>query len=144
MKFKFLVSQTTTIDPQIIIDLINLKLKDKKYRVQSITHNSVIFRDNPWAFRWRHQAIRRLDGGAFKINVSENSATVSLNYYLNMWPLALTLVAAVIIPSVCAKEYGASVFFLCFFSIAIVYQCLISKGVAREMLAEILNKNEMN
>jgi hypothetical protein len=106
MKVNCKVSQSTTIDPKIIIGRIQLKLQDKRYDILEVTGNSVKFYDDPWVLRWRHQQVRTLDGGSFKID----NKLVILNYYLNLWP-PLIGVSIPIIGTLLAGAYEGTIFF---------------------------------
>lgn len=136
MKLKFSISQTTRLDPQIINGLILLKLKDEKYTVSDVTRNSVKFYDNPWKLVWKE--IKRLDGGKFEINPIDNSVLVSFNYYLSLiLPIIILIIVSTIL--IIQGQYYAPLFFLSFYTMVLVFYAMILKGVATEMLTEILN-----
>jgi hypothetical protein len=139
MKLRFQVSQSTNLTIPIIIENVLFKLNGNKYRIQEVTDDSVTFDDNPWTLRWSHEAIKRLDGGRFKINVSDSSITVSLHYYLNLlpWLIAVTILEFYTIND---RVYEDSIFLVLFFFIIVIIQTLVSRGVAKSMLSEILNE----
>lgn len=137
MKIKFRVSQNTTLDPKVINSLILLKLKDKKYDVLEVTDNSVKFYDNPWVLRWNFQQVRRLDGGSFNINVSNNTILVTLHFYLNLFPVLIG-VSIPVIGTIVNGAYEGTIFFVVFIIVALFIQTIISKSVARDMLMAIL------
>ena len=138
MKIKFQASLTTNLEPSIIIERVLALLKYTKYKVREVVDGQVIFSDNPWAFRLRPYAIGRLDGGIFKISVSNNGTSLTLNSYLNILPAAFTWVAGLTLPIILAKAYWASILFLLFYSITFIFQILRSKDLTREMIREIL------
>jgi len=143
MKMKFHVSQITTLDPKIINGLILLKLRDRKYDVLEATDNGVKFYDNPWVLRWNFQQVRRLDGGIFKIDTSNNCTSVILNYHLSLWQ-PLIAVSIPVIGAIIEGAYEGTIFFVIFLTIALFIQTIISKSVARDMLMAILNEDVMN
>jgi hypothetical protein len=139
MKLKYQISQTTDLEPQIIIERIRLKLEYKKYSVVDVTDSSIKFKERPWALMWNFEAVRRLDGGRFEIGVSGNGMSVNLLYYLNILPPLLALTALEFF-TISDGVYEGSIFFVSFFFITGIIQTIISKGVAKEMLREILNE----
>jgi hypothetical protein len=138
IKLRFKVSQSTILEPPIVIERIHLKLNDKKYNVIEVTDNTVIFKERPWVLMWNFQAARRLDGGHFEIDLSNNGQSVSLNYYINLLPL-LVAITLLEIFTIRDRIYDASIFFGVFFLIAGFIQTIVVRGVARQMLREILD-----
>jgi hypothetical protein len=143
IKLTLQVSQSTILEPPIVIDRILLKLKGKKYNVIEVTDNSVKFKERPWVLMWNFQAARRLDGGSFKIDVSDNGISVSLHYYLNLLPLFVA-VAILEIATIYNGAYEGSIFFAVFFLIGGIIQIITSRGVAKGMIKEIINYEVVN
>jgi hypothetical protein len=140
MKIKFQVSQTTNLEPSIIIDRILILLKDKKYRIQEVTDNSITFDDDPWVLRWNFQQIRRLDGGRFEICASDGSKSVSFKCYLDILQ-TLLLLSAILIFLIVQWDYTGLLFLGLFILIVGSIQITTSKDVAREMVREILSED---
>jgi hypothetical protein len=138
IKLRFQVSQSTNHEPPIIIDSILLKLKDKKYNVIDVTDSSVKFKERPWVIMSNFRATMRLDGGRFEIGVSDNGMLVSLHYYYNLLTILLALTILEIF-TISDGVYEGSIFFALFFFISSIIQIVISKGVAKRMLSEIVN-----
>jgi hypothetical protein len=143
LKMKFLVSQITSVAPQIINGLIQIKLRDKKYDILEVTDNSVKFYDNPWVLRWRSEQVRRLDEGVFTIDTTDNNTSVNLHYHLNLLQPLIGISIPVIGTIIIGAYYG-TVFFISFIIIALCVQSIISRNVAKDMLIAILNEDIMN
>ncbi|MDF2432154.1 MAG: hypothetical protein JWP44_1785 [Mucilaginibacter sp.] len=131
------VTQSTSLDPSIIIDRIKANLDKEDYRVLKVTNNSVQFDDSPWKLMWNFQAVRRFDGGKFEINVQDNLSTVTLSYYRSLIAPVIIL-AAISVGLIKDGEYYAPLGFLSFYLIAITFNMFTLKGIAQEMLAEII------
>jgi hypothetical protein len=143
MKLKFQVSQSTDLQPPVIIERILLKLRDYTYSVIDVADNSVSFKERPWRLMSNIQAARRLDGGQFEIEVSNNRISLCLHYYLDLLPLLL-LVAALEIVTIYNGVYEGTIFFAVFFFIAGLIQIAVSKGAANGMLKEILGEGVLD
>ena len=137
MKLKFKISQTTDLAPEIIIDRIKAELDQNKYRVLSVTNNSVKFDESPWKLMWNFQAVRRLDGGKFDVSLQDNLTSVTFNYYLSLiTPIMILIVIS--IGLITNGEYYAPLFFLLFYVVAVTFQVITLKDVANEVLSEII------
>ena len=137
MKLKFKISQTTDLAPEIIIDRIKAELDKNKYRVLSVTNNSVKFDESPWKLMWNFQAVRRLDGGEFKVSLQDNLTSVSFSYYLSLIAPIIILIA-ISIGLITNGEYYAPLFFLLFYAVAVTFQVITLKDVANEVLSEVM------
>ncbi len=134
---KYNVSRSTDLEPAIIIENIILKLNAEKYRITSMTKNSVTF-DNWTPLSWsRIKGFRIMDGGEFEINASDNGVVVSFNYHLNTFPY-LFLLIAVIITSIFERNYDGLGYLLLFYIIAGFIQNFVTKYVGKEMLSTIV------
>ncbi|MBB6110645.1 hypothetical protein [Mucilaginibacter lappiensis] len=137
MKLKFKISQTTSLAPEIIIDRIKAELDQNKYRVLNITNNSVKFDESPWKLMWNFEAMRRLDGGKFDVNLQDNLTSVTFSYYRSLiGPLIILTVIS--IGLIRDGEYYAPLGFLLFYVIALTFNAFTLKDVANEMLNDIL------
>ena len=141
MKLRFQASQNSALEPSAVIERIVSLLKDKEYQVKEVTDTSIIFSDNPWALRWSHQNLRRLDGGRFKIEVLSSGTLVSLATYWNLLPFLLIFVALITIPAIFAHDYLPAIIFSLFFTIAFALQRVASNDATREMLKNALDEN---
>ena len=90
--------------------------------------------------RWNFQQVRRLDGGSFNINISNNAILVTLHFYLNLFP-ALIGVSIPVIGTIIEGAYEGTIFFVIFIIVALFIQTIISKSVARDMLMAILSED---
>jgi hypothetical protein len=134
---KYHVSRSTDLEPAIIIEKIILKLNAEKYRITSMTKNSVTF-DNWKVQNWLGRKVFRImDGGEFEINTSDNGVVVSFNYHLNTFPY-LFILCGVIVISICQNNYDGIGFLLAFLIIAGVIQNMFTKYAGKEMLSVIL------
>lgn len=137
MKLKFKISQTTDLAPEIIIDRIKAELDQNKYRVLSVTNNSVKFDESPWKLMWNFQAVRRLDGGEFEVSLQDNLTSVTFGYYRSLIA-PIIIIIAISIGLIKDGEYYAPLFFLLFYVIALTFNTVTLKGVANEMLCEVM------
>ena len=137
MRLKFHVTQTINVEPSVLIDRILLKLKLVKYEIEEVNDNCVLFNDNPWILRWRHEAIKRLDGGKFEINISQDITSVTLHYYLKLLPWLLSLVFMEFI-TISNRAYEGALFFAIGFPVLMIIQLITARGIAKRMLGEIL------
>ncbi|NHA04652.1 hypothetical protein G7092_12635 [Mucilaginibacter sp. HC2] len=137
MKLKFKISQTTSLAPEIIIDRIKVELDQNKYRVLNITNNSVKFDESPWKLMWNFEAMRRLDGGKFDVNLQDNLTSVTFSYYRSL--IAPIIILTVISISLIKDgEYYAPLGFFLFYVITLTFNAFTLKNVANEMLNNIL------
>ncbi len=136
MKLKYKISQPTNLDGKIIIDTIIAKLEHNKYRILSVGYDSVNFDESPWKLMWNFQAVRRLEGGRFEVDILGKDTSVSLKYYINLLP-QLFVIAALTIGLVANGEYYAPIFFFLFYFVAIMIQTVTLKEVATELLTKI-------
>jgi hypothetical protein len=141
MKLKFHISQITDLDPQIIKDLILLKLNDIEYTTLEVSNASIRFYDNPWVLLRRPQWRKRLDGGSFDIKVSGNKTSVILNYYFNILPLFIVIVLFVMLvfPIINYKEDFSACLGSCCITIGFI-KTFNSKYTAKAMLSSILSE----
>jgi hypothetical protein len=137
MKIKFKVKQSTSLAPAVIIGRIVSKLDEGKYRVNDVTVSSVEFDEEPVKLMWNFEAAKRLDGGRFEINSSNNEALITFTWYSNLLTPAL-IIAALSIFAINHGDYYAPLFFVTFFTIAIGISMLMKHSIARSMLSEIL------
>ncbi|SDD94947.1 hypothetical protein SAMN05216464_103131 [Mucilaginibacter pineti] len=137
MKLKFKISQSTDLAPRVIVDRINAKLEKEDYRIINITTDLVEFDESMWKLMSRSKAMTRLDGGTFEINLQDNLASVTFSYYLSLIaPIAV--LTAISVCLIINGEYYAPLFFISFYIIAITIHAAILKGVANDMLNEII------
>ena len=138
MKLKFHISSKSNLEPPVIIDRIMSGLKQKDYVAKIATSNKVTFTDDPWQALWNFDAVRRLDGGTFMINISDNNTTIiSLEYYRTII-IQLVIFAAII---VFLLFYGSNMMVLLgilFYLVAIGIQGLVLTMIARNLLEDIL------
>jgi len=138
MKLAFKVSQSTNLDYNTIKNNALSVLELKKYRLVKITDNSVQFDESPWKLMWNFEAMKRFDAGEFQINVADGQGSVTLSYYVKL-TTPLIAVAIISIFPITDGDYYAPLFFLTFFAVSIAINCLILKGIAAEMLNQVLS-----
>lgn len=138
IKLWFRVSRCTVLEPAQIIKNILLLLDERRYNVIGATDDSITFKERPWVLMWNFQAVRRLDGGYFKIDLIDKEQPVTLNYYFNVFPFVIAF-AAMEILTVCNGFYDGTLFFAIGFPVICVIHGFVIKGIAKEMLREILN-----
>lgn len=137
MKIKLKTSQSTKLSNRTIIDRIISELNNSNYRILNTTNDIVEFDDSPWKLMWNFQAARRFDGGKFEISLRDNLTLVSFTYYRSLiWPVIILIVLSIIL--IAQGEYHAPLFFLAFYIFAIGINMITLKGIAEDMLTEII------
>jgi len=137
MKLKFKISRATNLNPQIVIDRITKKLDNDNYRILNVTDDTVEFDESPWKIMWNFQAARRLDGGKFEIHESDNLFSITFSYYRSLIAPVVILIA-ISVGLIIEEQYYAPLFFLAFYVIILGFNMITLRGVAEEMLDEIV------
>jgi hypothetical protein len=132
------VSQSTTLEPAAIIKNTLQLLDSRNYNIVDESDNMIAFKERPWVLMWNFQAVRRLDGGYFRIGIVDKEQSVTLNYYFNILPFVIAFTAMEIF-TISDGLYDGTLFFAIGFPIICGIQILFSKGVARGVLREILS-----
>jgi hypothetical protein len=139
LKLNFHISQETNLSNSVIFDRIITELKNKKYRVLSVTLDTVTFDDNPWRLRWNFDPAQ-VDGGVFEVHAFDDKQIVSLNYYFDFLSV-LGIIILMVIGAISEKFYEAIIFIISFYTITCIIELLRQKSKARALLTHILNED---
>jgi len=139
-KISFETSQITDLATELVIFNIRSKLREGGYEILTLPDKSLSFKFPPFKFVWNFEAPYILDGGVFKISLTEQGTVVTLSYFINMlYPL---LVFSVFITGIIIEgEYWAILFFGVIIFVASVFQYFTTKNVGKKLLSSILTEN---
>jgi hypothetical protein len=138
MNLKYQVSQTTHLEPGVVLGLIMLKLKDKNYRVISSANNSVVFDDGKKMIRSNIEAFGRFTNGKVEIRTSEKENLLVFSFKVAVWFPSLIVLGALIFGVINSIYIFPLVAFLVF-GLQEFVRIGILKGNAEEILKEILS-----
>lgn len=142
LKLKFTVSRNTDFDNLLIRRRIKDKLTSKNYVILESNNNCIRFGRHAFEFVWNYQAPYILDGGKFQIDkLSEDKTVVSLSYFINTFYSFLKL-SIIIIAVLIQGEHIIIWFFILFFTIASIFQYFTTKSVGKNLLNDILTKED--
>lgn len=96
MNLKYQVSQTSHLEPGVVLGLIMLKLKDKNYRVISSANNCVLFDDERKMIQSNIEAFGRFTNGKIEIKVLEKENLLVFSFKVAVWFPSLMVLAALI------------------------------------------------
>ena len=139
-KLKFKTSQTTNLNTSVIINKILTELRDKKYEIQEVTTESVVFKWNQFRLVPNYKAGYILDGGNFEIIKSDQETVVVLSYFINIL-YSLIIIAALITFVILQGEYFGIFFFGIFYLIAASFQYTMTKNAGIELLRNIFTED---
>lgn len=136
-KLKFQTSQITHLPALDISEKIIKKLKDKKYEIEEVSDQNIIFGRPLFELVWNFEAPYILDGGDFEITKSEKGTTIILNYFIKtFYPILIfTLLMTFML---IREEYFGLLFFAIFFLITGTIQFFTTQNVGKELLKDII------
>jgi hypothetical protein len=86
MKIKFQVSETSLLEPQVLIDKMLLVLKKQNYIIENTTSNIISFRDDNWEMRSKNAVFRKVDKGVFEVAPTNEGSLIKYIYYVSFLP----------------------------------------------------------
>ncbi|WP_131535596.1 hypothetical protein [Pedobacter nototheniae] len=87
MRIKKTISAESKIKVSLLMDRINLRLKEQGYIITGITSNSLSFKDDNWEIRSKDKIFKKVDKGEFELFESNDDfqSKIKYTYYVSFF-----------------------------------------------------------
>jgi hypothetical protein len=133
-KLKYHISRTTDIDSSIVKESIIRILDNKKYKIESVKSDRIVFDGVPG------RSHKRLGEGQFVIMPINDGSVIKLEYYTELL-VPLMFFGIALFAGIAGKVYAAPVVLGSIFFVIGFVEKLVWKAVANSLLDDILNNS---
>jgi hypothetical protein len=134
MKIKNTISAESKVKSSLLMERINMRLKEQGYIITDITSNTVSFKDNDWQIRSKAKIYKKVDKGKFEIFESSDLSRIEYTYYISFLPELMIGTVLVII-----SFYQSFLILLIIlpFLIQFITRFIALKDGSKQLIAEI-------
>ena len=134
-KLKYHISRTTGIDSSIVKELIIRTLGNKKYKIEPVKGDRIVFDGVPG------RSLERLGEGQFEIIRMDGGSLIKLDYYTELL-VPLVFFGIALFTGIAGRVYTVPIVLGLIFFIVELIRKLVWDGVANRLLEDILNSCE--
>lgn len=84
MRVNFKITETTTLNPIVLMERTRSLVIEKKYIIESNSEHIILFKYNPWRFGSTAEIFRNVDGGKFEIVNTSGQSSLEFTYYVSI------------------------------------------------------------
>ncbi|HTD39052.1 MAG TPA: hypothetical protein VK671_00425 [Mucilaginibacter sp.] len=136
MKIKYQISETSRLEPQVIMDKALIQLNAQHYIIENKADNIISFKDDNWQIRSKGTGFRKVDKGSFEITPLNEGSLIRYTYYVSFLPETVITTILVIL------SFTQSYFIILIdlpFLIQLGVRIYTLKDVSKQMIKRLAN-----